>query len=326
MGHRLGYEVNIYAQNFEANSDNVSPMEHLFRDVDESDILLVAYSIYDPYLDALLKLNCKKICYFHGVTTPRLLDEFEIATAKLCRLAIEQIKEFKNFDTVVCNSRYTSLTLKNIMNPMQLLVIPPVFSDMPAYKKEATRSSRKDELNFLMVGRCVPHKNIELAIEVLAEVNNYFKNATLSIVGSTPNYNYLKFLINKARKLGVLSSIDFTGAIHDKGLANLYSSTSGLLVTSRHEGFCVPVLEAMSYGRPIFVLGGNAAQELCLKSEIFSDIDSPSTWATRISAVVKQSESEREEEACEKMACVLTVLNLASDSIWLSALGDGEGV
>lgn len=326
MGKRLGYEVSIYAKNFEADDDLINPIEDLFGSVNESDILLVAYSIYDPYLDLLLKLKCSKICYFHGITSPALLNEFDIATAKLCRLAIKQIKKFKSFDTIICNSKYTSLALKNIINPGRLLVIPPVFFDMATYKRVATKYSRGHELNFLMVGRCVPHKNIELAIEVLAEVNNSLKQATLSIVGSTPNYNYFKFLINKARKLGVLSSIDFMGVIHEQALVNLYSTTSGLLVTSKHEGFCVPVLEAMSCGSPVYVLGGNAAQELCLRPEIFLDSDHPSTWAASIDAEVNQSMLTMEEKACERVTRALTVLNLASDSIWLSALDDGKGV
>lgn len=325
MGRRIGFEVSIYARNYEADSDVIKPIEDLLRGVDESDILLVAYSIYDPYLDALLELKCSKICYFHGITAPELFCNFDEVTAKLCRLAMRQIKKFNIFDVVICNSKYTSIELRNIINPEHILVIPPIFLDMPIFKKVLTKYSRYRRLNFLVVGRCVPHKNIEHAIEVLAEIINYQKDATLTIVGNVPNYNYFKFLLNRARKLGVLSNIEFTGAVHLQALANLFSTTSGLLVTSKHEGFCVPIIEAMSFGSPVYVLGGNAAQELCLKQDIFSESDPPSTWAARILAEVNQPKLIDGERASKRVSHALSILNLASDFIWSSALDSSKG-
>jgi len=320
MARRLGYDVTIYAQNYESYFEDINPIRDLFLDVDSLDILVISYSIFDKYLDDFLELNCKKICYFHGVTSPDLMDEFDSTTAKLCYLAKNQINKFKEFDIVICNSKNTSSVLKNIVHPEKNLVIPPVFSDMSVYKNNVCSEIQSKNLNFIMVGRCVPHKNIELAMHVLVEIVNHFKNATLTIVGSTPNYAYLKFLINKARELGILNRIDFAGSVNDQELSDLYSSTTGLLVTSRHEGFGVPVLEAMRYGKPVFMLGGTAAEELDIDGNIFTENNLPKEWAKKIKEYLSKNKETQQDERKKRIQYAIDVLHLTDDIYWSAVL------
>jgi glycosyltransferase involved in cell wall biosynthesis len=320
MGRRLGYTVKIYAKNFDSCSENINPVEDLFKEINEFDILLLSYSIFDEYLDRIISLECKKICYFHGITTPSLLEKYEPDTAKLCNLAMEQINLFNRFDVVICNSKSTSLELVNMVAEKPVIVIPPVFSDMPIFKDSSYHEMQKERVNFLMVGRCVPHKNIEFAIEILAEVNKYFNEATLTIAGSTPNFLYLKFLINKARKLGVLNNIDFTGAIHSQGLSSLYGSTSALLVTSRHEGFCVPALESIKFGKPVFMLSGTAAQELDIEGNVLSATDLPKEWARKIASCMGGNRKTQDLDRLKRKKMANKLLSLADDVHWKAAL------
>ncbi|HEY4295732.1 MAG TPA: glycosyltransferase, partial [Paraburkholderia sp.] len=216
---RLGLDAELYAQGYDVGTSGIRPLEELFASVSEDDVVLLSYSIFDPHLEKLLALKCRKICYFHGVTDPQLLRELEPRTAQLCEMALAQLPLLAGFDIVAANSHQTAATLAGVLDVGAVRVIPPVFADMPAFRLNiAAQSGMPREPNLLMVGRVVPHKRIEDGIDVLALLKQREFDATLTIVGSSPNYDYLKLLINHARRLGVLERVDFKGMLDDADL------------------------------------------------------------------------------------------------------------
>lgn len=314
---RLGLNHEIYAQRFDAADQGVQPIDKLFQNVNRDDILLVSYSILDPYLDRLLELKCHKICYFHGVTPPELLQDFEPITADLCRAAILQLPRLSGFDLIITNSRNSAEYLANFTATKSVRIVPPVFADISLFQHTPKlRPPAKNAPNLLVVGRVVPHKNIELAIELIAHLRKRNVMATLSIVGSMPNYDYSKFLINHARALGVLDFVDFNGMLDNADLFHCYESSDALVIMSRHEGFCIPVLEAMHFGKPVFVRSGTAAQELCFPEDIISADDKLDVWADSISERLND-ESISQTHTDNKYALqAKVILQNTSDDVW----------
>ncbi|WP_233800172.1 glycosyltransferase family 4 protein [Paraburkholderia sp. HP33-1] len=316
MAERLGMTAELYASGFEEGTNGVRPLDALFDEVARDDVVLLSYSIFDPYLERIIALDCKKICYFHGVTDPQLLRALEPRTAQLCEKALAQLPLLADFDTVVANSRSTAASLAGIVAADAIKVVPPIFPDMYVFQREGPRKGRKrHEPNLLMVGRVVPHKRIEDGIEILSLLKQHAFGATLSIVGSTPNYDYLKFLINHARRLGVLEQIDFKGMLDDADLFECYESTNALLAMSRHEGFCVPVLEAMHYGKPVFVRGGTAAQEICPPDCVFDTHAELAAWIPVIMERLGQNHGRSPIDAAF-VKHADGVLQRASDEVW----------
>ncbi|WP_434108787.1 glycosyltransferase [Paraburkholderia caffeinilytica] len=262
MAERSGWDSRTYAQNFDTSVSQVKQIESLFSEATSEDLLYVSYSIADPFLDRLLDLPCRKICYFHGVTDPALLREFEPVTAELCEQAMAQLPRLAGFDVIVANSMHVAHDLAPYVDVSSVVVIPPVFDNLPTLGINAITSRSPATFNMLVLGRVVPHKRIEDAIEVLARVVEGGVDATMTIVGSMPNYDYSKFLLKRARALGVLTRIDFTGMVDDADLLSSYDRASLLLSMSRHEGFCIPALEAMHRGIPAVVRAGHAAAEV----------------------------------------------------------------
>ncbi|WP_345813085.1 glycosyltransferase family 4 protein [Paraburkholderia sp. PREW-6R] len=263
---RLGYEARAFAQR---SAGDVSPIDELLSadkpgGIAAEDTLLVSYSIHDPLLDQLLALPGRKLCYFHGVTSPELLREFEPVTADLCERSFEQFAQLKKFDVLIANSHVTAQTLTPYMSIDDVRVLPPVSADMAVFSHVPRKHEKSPDAPFeiLVVGRVVPHKRIEDAIEVLAQVRERGVNARLSIVGSAPNRTYLAFLVEHARALGVDAHVEFRGMLDDASLFRAFDSADALLSVSQHEGFCVPVLEAMHLGLPALVRAGTAASEV----------------------------------------------------------------
>ncbi|KWE61110.1 hypothetical protein WL76_03215 [Burkholderia ubonensis] len=256
---RLGMEVRTFARAFDGD---VEPIEAMFGEIRDDDILFVSYSIFDPMLERLLLLPGHKIGYFHGVTTPELLREFEPVTADLCARSVEQFPLLSHFDVLLANSRWTAQSLAPYLDVDRVQIVPPVSADMPIFHRKQALHASHAQLNLMTVGRVVPHKRIEDAIDVLARVRRFGCDARLTVVGSAPNRAYSTYLTEHARELGMDSNVDFTGMVDEQHLFAHFDAADVMLSVSLHEGFCVPVLEAMSLGLPAIVRAGTAASEV----------------------------------------------------------------
>lgn len=326
VAQRLGLDAELYAQRHDVGTLDIHSIEDVFTDANNEDVVVLSYSIFDPFLEKLLELDQKKVCYFHGVTDPQLLREFEPRTATFCEMALEQLPLLTRFDVVIANSQNTAESLSDVLNVATVKIIPPVFADMPVFRYKPSSAEVTPRVpNLLMVGRVVPHKRIEDAIQILALLQQREFRATLTIVGNAPNYDYLKFLINHARSLGVLELVDFKGMLDDAGLFECYSTTSGLLAMSRHEGFCVPVLETMHFGKPVFVRGGTAAQELCAPSSVFEVDASLDTWAAAIAARLSKIADTQSGSARVEMNRAHEILRRTDAQVWESVFGTTSG-
>ncbi len=92
------------------------------------------------------------------------------------------------------------------------------------------------------------HKNVEAAILALASMPSPFHGYKLVVVGRCPNQSELEEL---ARKHEVEQRVIFAGGISDSQLRALYRDAAALVFLSRHEGFGLPVLEAMALQCPV---------------------------------------------------------------------------
>jgi glycosyltransferase involved in cell wall biosynthesis len=322
LASRLDIECHLFAQGFDSGSSQVRDIESLFSIVHTDDTLLVIHSIYDPNFNRLIRLPCRKICYFHGITSPYLFDAFSPELADLCRRGLDQTTQFNIFDVVIGNSKYTLSSISEALVAERSCVIPPVFSDMPSFQQKSLRIQRASGgmVRLLSVGRVVPHKRIEDAITLLHGTRARGINASLTVVGSLPSFTYFEFLIQHARNLDVLNKIDFSGALADCDLFRVYQSSDILITTSLHEGFCVPVLEALSFSCGVLVRNGTASGSLAESEEIF-EMDNdiyPEKFFEALSSVRQKQGFGNWTDNCE--ARVKSVLEGCSDRVWESIL------
>ena len=114
----------------------------------------------------------------------------------------------------------------------------------------------------LLPVRITPRKNVELALQVLANLKQYFPDAKLVVTGplgphNPANAEYFKKLTALRQALGLFHSAYFLaeladGYIPDEVIADFYQLADALFLPSREEGFGIPILEAGLAGLPIF--------------------------------------------------------------------------
>jgi glycosyltransferase involved in cell wall biosynthesis len=295
-----GHTCELFAQRATSPHQTVRPLADLLSGAaphTSQDLLLVSHSIYDPHLRQLLKLPGRKLAYFHGITPPELLLEHDPVAAYYCARGYAQLPLLAQFDHVVANSAFNLRDLQQHipggLAPERTSVVPPISARFPLFARPA-RSPRPipaqpgQPLHLLTVGRVVPHKRIEDLIEVVELLAQQGQAAHLHVVGSSHNADYRALLDRTIQTHGLQAHVHMHGMVSDADLAQQYEVADVLLVASLHEGFCIPVLEAMHLGLPVVLRSGTAAGEVA--AEAGQAIDEPAQAAETVLRLVRSAD------------------------------------
>lgn len=116
--------------------------------------------------------------------------------------------------------------------------------------------------NLLFVGRIAPNKRQEHAIALLHQLLPRMPNARLILAGpETPGDPYASCLRILAEQLGVAGRVLVTGELTQSQLHACYRSASLFVSFSEHEGFGVPLVEAMWFDVPVLAFSAGAVPE-----------------------------------------------------------------
>ena len=115
----------------------------------------------------------------------------------------------------------------------------------------ATISSWGADPLVLTVAQWLPHKRLERTLAAVAVLQQeYLPSARLALVGVERFGDYARAVRSFGRTVG-LAEPRYLGRVSDEELAALYLRAQVFCTLSDHEGFCVPVVEAMALGVPV---------------------------------------------------------------------------
>jgi glycosyltransferase involved in cell wall biosynthesis len=116
--------------------------------------------------------------------------------------------------------------------------------------------------DLLFVGRIVPSKGQHELVKALwAYRRLYDPAARLHLVGGSSSFAYLKALRGFIGELGLADAVRITGDVSDAALAAYFAAADAYLSLSAHEGFGVPLVEAMAAGVPVVARNVGAVAE-----------------------------------------------------------------
>ncbi len=204
------------------------------------------------------------ILYFHNVTPPELWHAAgDDEVVKQLRVSVESIPALAGFaDLIVTDSNFNAANLigdhgvdADRVRVLPLSVPLTEFAPGPADPALLERYGLRGKRVLLYVGRMAGNKRVDLLVNALATLQERVPDAALLLVGDTDaNASFREVVANakvRAMALGVADDVHFVGRVDDLAahyrLADLYVSAS------LHEGFGVPVLEAMASGVPVVV-------------------------------------------------------------------------
>lgn len=159
--------------------------------------------------------------------------------AVLSRLRRSDRRAAARAHVYVANSRVTAARIETVYARRSVVVPPPV--EVERFSTGAPAD------HFLMVGRLLPHRDMDLAVRAFTSMGR-----KLVIVGDGPARADLE------RVAG--DTIEFRGVVSDEELAALYASCRALVVPGV-EDFGIAPLEANAAGRPVIARAAGGTLE-----------------------------------------------------------------
>jgi glycosyltransferase involved in cell wall biosynthesis len=138
------------------------------------------------------------------------------------------------------------------------------FRPLPRDAELVARYGLENQRVLLYIGRMAGNKRIDDLVRMLAAVRRTVPNTTLLLVGDDAHPAY-RLLVARAKEiaaeLGCAERVIFAGPVAHEELGRYYSLCDVYVTSSLHEGFCIPVIEAMAAGRPVVATDATALPE-----------------------------------------------------------------
>lgn len=289
----MGLRTGIYAENIDVRLPKGTARPAAKLRTEAEDILLYHGAVTSGFVEKLAKQPGRKVLIYHNITPPRFFDPYSAKSADLCAKGLEQMRFLAGkVERCIADSQFNADDLRRLGYTCPVDVCP-VFIRFEDYRKpadEATlRALREDgRTNLLFVGRLAPNKKIEDVIRTFCLYKRrYNARARLILAGSDAVPNYTKRLHAYAQVLGAEDDIVFTGHISFAKLLACYRAADAFVCMSAHEGFCVPLLEAMVFDLPVVAAAHAAVPETLGGSGILLPEHSPALAAAAVDRVLR---------------------------------------
>ncbi len=251
-----GIRSEIHAQHIHPDlTDVVRPLSAAPRD---GVPILLRYSIWSDAAAIALRADSRLGVVYHNITPAHLVRPLDPTLAELCARGRDMLPAFRaRVTTAVADSSYNADEL--VRAGWEVPTVIPLLIDLPV------PPPARDEVmpTMLFVGRVVPSKRVDDLIRVLAYVREHrIPDASLDIIGAAADLaSYTRELDALIAALGVRDAVRFRGRVSDAERDHAYDTAGAYVSMSAHEGFCAPLLEAMSRGLPVVARGAGAVPE-----------------------------------------------------------------
>lgn len=258
-----GFPTKIYAENIDKRISK-EVVQHISRlpRLKERDVILYHLSTGSKLNDMLPQLKGRKIIIYHNITPEKYFADYHDFSATLCREGRKSLSKLRstpeycladspyNREELLENGYSCKVDVMPIIIPFKDYEVAPSGKVMSKYEKDGYT-------NIIFTGRIAPNKKQEDIIEVFAYYQKYYNpKSRLFLVGSYHNMEkYLEKLKYYVRQLDV-DNVIFTGHIPFDEILAYYHLADIFLCMSEHEGFCIPLVEAMYFQIPVIALAG----------------------------------------------------------------------
>jgi L-malate glycosyltransferase len=263
----MGHESDLFALTID---DDLRGDVRPFSDpaATRGDVTIFHFALPSPMTARFAALDGVKILQYHNITPAAFFAPYDPQLFRLAALGRRELATLAgHVDLALGDSDFNRRELEALgftrtgvlpiaVDTERITAAPP----RPALE----RILRDGLINVLFVGRIVPNKKIEDHIR-LAEiykryVDSYYRFIFVGRYDGVPRYyDQVRALIAEYDMLP--DRFWFTGPVPDEDLAAFYRWADAYVSLSEHEGFCVPLVEAMAADVPVVAYAAGAVPE-----------------------------------------------------------------
>lgn len=234
---------------------------------------------------------------YHGMTPPMLIRDpgYMLEWHRGTRM-LRDLRPY--FDHLVTHSRFIQEEwLQTIGDSPRLRDIVLLFGNVEPVAAPKLTPLDGRPLRLLGVGRMFPNKNWELAIRAVERLKSRNIAVQLQHIGGGTDIvssEYRAYLEALIAGLGLSEQVQLRGSVPYAGLVKAYEGADAVLLPSLHEGFALPAVEGLAYGKPVFAADIGALPEtLGGAGVLFNPFDAVEL-ADKISAYFQRPQATRQ--------------------------------
>jgi glycosyltransferase involved in cell wall biosynthesis len=256
-----GIRSTIYAKHIDPRYAHAARDFRQYQD-QPGNLLIYHFSIGSDVSRFVKSLSHSQVAiYYHNITPARFFEDVNPLFAQELANGRQDLLAFHERPWAIAASEYNRIEL--LAAGFSDVSVVPYLIDVERLKVSTQTAQAKRicakyanrRFTLLFVGRIAPNKCQHDLIHLL----NYYRqlidpDARLLLVGSDAVAGaYRARLLSLIQRFGLEDSVELVGPVGtDDGLGVFYQLADAFVCMSEHEGFCVPIVESMYFGLPVF--------------------------------------------------------------------------
>jgi glycosyltransferase involved in cell wall biosynthesis len=268
---------------------------------DPEDILIYHHSVGWPLgFPYYSRSRNRKIVKYHNVTPPGFYRAYNRIIYKACLGGLRETRQLirSRPELFLADSEFNAQELIRKGAPREICRVAHPFHEVRRLERcepdEHLSAQLQGRLNLLFVGRLAPNKGQRHLIRMLGYYHHHLGGeAHLILVGNfDPGLEgyWRTDLQRELCRQRLQDYVHFTGKVSLEQLRTYYAHAFAFLCASEHEGFCVPLIEAMHYGVPIVAYAGTAVPSTLGDTGILWETPDPMLFAQTIRYLEERAE------------------------------------
>ena len=252
----------------------------------DADLTILQHAIGSATAETVIKRRRPVVVNYHNITPFEFIEPWapdEISGLRWGRVQLFQLAPLAIRG--IADSAFNAIELASV-GVEDVVVAPVLWGGTVGLRSVRAESVVGESPTVLFVGRVAPNKCHEDLISAFAVLVRWWPDARLVLVGASSSVAYLEALEGLAVRLGVEGSVVFAGSVSDEELAGWYSEADVFVCVSEHEGFCVPLVEAMAWGVPVVAFGAAAVPETVGDAGVVLGVKDPVVVASAVDRVL----------------------------------------
>ena len=263
-----GYDSRLFAYNIDESLSGEASNFDLHPPVmSGEDILILHFAVPSGMTEFVKRAACKKAIIYHNITPAYFWLPYDRSLVHLAYAGRKELESLAPFvDRAAGDSEYNRRELDQLA--FRNTCVLPIYVRRERYEVPPSRiilkKMRDDYFQFLFVGRIAPNKKLEDVLKLVYYYRKlYDPLSRVVFVGKTDVVPaYREALREFTSRLEFMpEDVVFAGHVDWPELVAYYKSSHLFISMSAHEGFCVPLVEAMICETPIVAYSKTAVPD-----------------------------------------------------------------